>query len=42
MKYKKENTILRKFQKSNIFETPKLAYEKANIKLIKYDNKQSI
>jgi hypothetical protein len=39
---KKENTILRKFQKSNIFETPKLAYEKANIKLIKYDNKQSI
>lgn len=39
---KKENTILRKFQKSNIFETPKLAYGKANIKLIKYDNKQSI
>lgn len=32
---KKENTALKKFQKSNIFETPKLAYEKANIKLIK-------
>jgi len=32
---KKENTTLKKFQKANIFETPELAYIKANIKLIK-------